>query len=308
MNFMIKILQNLAAACVISLTLFSCESGNSGAPDQASGTEVKISYPVVKDLSENITLNATTVFLKKEIVRAAFQGFIGNILKNIGDNVTPGDTLFLLRTKEAASGDSPVLSIDGNSFSGMIAVKSYSVGVVTGLDFQNGDFISEGDQVMVISNPESLIAELNVPYQYAGKIKLNSKCKIILPDRKTLDTRIAKIIPSINQSSQTQKFLLEFDQKTDLPENLNVTAVIPVKTVRLAIAVKKSAVLSDETLSQFWVMKAVNDSTAVRVDVKTGIDSDSLIQILNPELKPADRIIYSGGYGLPDTAKISITN
>lgn len=307
MNF--KIIQNLAAASLISFIVFSCKSGDSGAPGaQASGTEVKVSHPVVTDLSENITLNATTVFLKKEVVRAAFQGFVGKILKNIGDDVNSGDTLFTLKTKEAAAEDSLGLTIGGNSFGGMIAVKSHFGGVVTELDFQTGDFVSEGDQVMVISNPASLMAELNVPFQFAGKINRNSQCNIILPDGNTLKAKITKIIPSIDQDSQTQKFLLEFVQKTDLPENLNVTAVVPVKTVKRAAAVKKSAVLSNETLSEFWVMKAVNDSTAVRVDVRTGIGSDSLIQILSPELKPADRIIYSGGYGLPDTAKISIAN
>jgi hypothetical protein len=42
--------------------------------------------------------------------------------------------------------------------------------------------------------------------------------------------------------------------------------------------------------------------------VKKGIETSGRIEILSPELNPADIILLTGNYGLPDTAKVSIIN
>jgi hypothetical protein len=55
-------------------------------------------------------------------------------------------------------------------------------------------------------------------------------------------------------------------------------------------------------------MKLINDSTAIKIPVVKGIESDSLIQIIQPKLKMNDRVIVEGAYGLPDTAKIMVKN
>jgi hypothetical protein len=73
-----------------------------------------------------------------------------------------------------------------------------------------------------------------------------------------------------------------------------------------AVALAKSAIITNETESEFWVMKLLNDSTAVKLDIKKGIQTDSLVQVLDPVLSLNDRFITEGAYGLPDTVKIVI--
>ena len=58
--------------------------------------------------------------------------------------------------------------------------------------------------------------------------------------------------------------------------------------------------------SIFGVMKLVNDSIAIKVPVKKGIESSEKIEILEPVFSSSDRIIISGNYGLADTAKVNI--
>jgi hypothetical protein len=77
-------------------------------------------------------------------------------------------------------------------------------------------------------------------------------------------------------------------------------------TINNAIALPKSAVVTNETESEFWVMKLLNDSTAVKLDIKKGIESDSLVQVKYPVLSLNDRFITQGAYSLPDTVKIVI--
>ena len=81
---------------------------------------------------------------------------------------------------------------------------------------------------------------------------------------------------------------------------------IPIKLFKDATVVPKSAIVTNVTEDTFWLMKLINDTTAVRVNIKKGIETDSLVQVLAPSLNKSDRIITSGAYGLPDTSKIEI--
>ena len=67
-----------------------------------------------------------------------------------------------------------------------------------------------------------------------------------------------------------------------------------------------AAILSDETHTEFWVMKLINDSTAVKVAVKKGIETDGKVEIVSPVFNPKERIIITGNYGLSDTASVKI--
>jgi multidrug efflux pump subunit AcrA (membrane-fusion protein) len=270
------------------------------------GTPVQVTHPHIQDFTEYVNLNANTIFLKKEIVRATFQGFIDKIYKNIGDDVKNGDLVLTIKTKESAADDSIRIDLGAEMFRGSVKIRAHSEGVLTLLNYYSGDFVSEGEEIAIISNPSSLCITLNVPYPYVSKINRNYPCEIMLPDGQTLSARIQRIIPSVDPVSQTQTFLLQPNHSASLPENLNVNAQLPLQTVRSAVVLPRSAVMSNETQDRFWIMRLINDSTAVRMDVQKGIENDSLIQIVTPGLRPVDQIISDGAYGLPDTARVTL--
>jgi hypothetical protein len=53
-------------------------------------------------------------------------------------------------------------------------------------------------------------------------------------------------------------------------------------------------------------MKMINDSTAVKIPVKTGIEKGDTVQIISPHFLPEDKILSGGNYGLPDTALVTV--
>lgn len=291
----------------IPLVLMSC-SGNGDNPNDisGSGTPVVITHPSVLDLKDYLKLNANTIFLNKEILKASFQGYIEKVYKNIGDEVNPGDVLFQVKTKESAVVDSMQISIGNKIFAGLVLIKAKTKGVLTELNYHTGDLISDGEQIAIVSNPSSLRIRLNVPFEDAQKIRLKQTCDINLPGGEKLSGIIDKSVPSVDPVSQTQTFLIKLLKYRELPENLNVFVVIPFKTFRNAIVLPKSSIMTNVTEDAFWIMKLVNDTTAIRVDVSRGIETDSLLQILSPKLNLSDRVISSGSYGLPDTAKVEI--
>ena len=290
---------------ILSLVFSSCKNQDDNADVQDSRTPVQVTNPQITNMTDYLQLNANTVFLNKEIVRATFQGFIEKTYKNIGDAVKPGDVLFQIRTKELAS-DTLSLKIGSSTFKGSVNIKAKSAGILTELDYHTGDFISDGEQIAIVSNPASLMVKLNVPFEDVAKINSNGSCIVGLPGGEKVPGIISKRIPTVDPGTQTQIYLIKLLSGKEIPENLNVNVKIPVKVYKDAVSLPKSTVMSDETESSFWVMKLINDSTAIRTDIKKGIESDSLIQILDPKLNAADRIISNGAYGLPDTAKIEI--
>lgn len=306
MNLKMIKLFSLFSIMTIIISLSACSSNNDNSEKKITGTPVKITQPQKMDLTEYITLNANTVFLKKEIVRATFQGFIEKIYKSIGDKILSGDLLLEIKTKESAADHNLQVPLGDETFSGIIKIRAKSDGVLTELNYNAGDFVSDGEQIAVIANPSSLRINLNVPYQFADKININTSCEIFLPNGKIARASIQKIFPKVDVTAQTQIYILEMHQSESLPENLNVNARIPLCTVKNAAALPITAIMTNETLDQFWIMKLLNDTLAVRVDVTKGVENDSFVQIAKPELKPTDRIVLEGAFGLPDTAKVVI--
>jgi multidrug efflux pump subunit AcrA (membrane-fusion protein) len=296
---------NSFALLIVAVLFFTCSSEEIKTEgDPASGTLVLLTQPRQTDLAETIDLNANTLFLDKEIVRATFPGVIVKVFKNIGDAVHVGDVLLQIKTRESiAAGSLPQLQADGPG-EGAVTVTACSDGVMTALNYHPGDFVSEGEEIALIANPASLRISLNVPYPYTASVRLSGGCQVHLPDGRILPGTVQRILPSVDPVAQTQTFIVELQQHLRLPENLNLMVRLPIRVTQNALVIPRDAVLSNETQDTFWIMKMIDDSTAVRIDIEKGIENDSLIQVLAPLLDPHDQIISDGAYGLPDTAKV----
>ncbi|MBI3511832.1 MAG: efflux RND transporter periplasmic adaptor subunit [Bacteroidetes bacterium] len=290
------------------LLIWSCgKTDNSDdGDDQAEAiTPVTVTHVTNGPVSEMIELNAITMFQKKIPVKAGISGYVNEINVNIGSEVGNNQRIFSLETKEAwalqnSSADSAM------KFSGVIPVLAQKAGVITTVDHQKGDFVQEGDELAVISDRSSLVFILQVPYEMNAYVKIGAACDIVLEGDSILKGNITGALPMVDPSSQTQQMVVRAFTTKKLPENLIAKVRIVKSTKQNAILIPKEAILSDETQTIFWVMKLANDSTAVRVDVKTGIQSDGMYEIIDPAFFPDDRILLSGNYGLSDTAKVMI--
>ena len=303
----------IVLAIIIPVIISSCSSDKSNKNDVSSGTPVTITHPRIMKLSDYLTLNGNTVFLNKEIIRSTFDGFIEKVYKNIGDAVKPGEILFRIRTKESVANDSLRLKLGNQMFKGSVFIRTNlpagqagSNGVLSELNYHSGDYVTTGEQIAVVSNPSSLRIKLNVPYEDVLKVKIGSGCEVNLPDGINLPGLIEKNVPAVDPVTQTQIYYIKLKNYRDVPESLNVMVKIPYKNFENTTVLPKSSLITDVTESNFWIMKLANDSTAVRVDVKKGIENDSVAQILSPKLNTTDRIVLTGAYGLPDTAKVEI--
>jgi len=270
-------------------------------------TPVTLTSIAIEPITENIDLRATSVFQKKAAIKATATGYIDYQDVNIGEEVSINQLLFTIKTKEASAiGNISITQDTSLHFSGVIKIKAQKSGIITTLDHLKGDYIQDGDQLGIISERSSLVFIMEVPFELHSYIKVNHECEIILPDNQSIKGEIIGALPSVDAVSQTQSFVVKPASKLKLPENLIAKIRIIKSTKEKATVLPKLALLANETQTEFWVMKLINDSIAVKVPVKKGIETNDKVEITEPTFIAGDRIILKGNYGLADTAKITI--
>lgn len=280
------------------------------ASDEATAeaqTPVTLAAISLDTMSDYIELNATSSFLLKSYVKANANGYLVSGTVRLGQGVKSGQQLFVIKTKEAESIGNAVNMLDSSfKFSGTSVIRSGGRGYITQLNHVQGDYVQDGEQLAVVSDENSFVFLMDMPYELRPYIVNKKNVEVILPDSTRLQGHISGFMPNVDITAQTQALIVRVKAPYPIPENL-VARVRIVKTIKAhAITVPAAAVLTGETQSEFWIMKAINDSTAVKVPVKKGIQSNGRVEILSPPLNDSDRILVSGNYGLEDTAKIKI--
>jgi hypothetical protein len=212
-----------------------------------------------------------------------------------------------LQTKEARSiGNSLQLLDTTLKFSGVNPIKANQHGYITQLNHQSGDYVQDGEQLAVISDRNSFVFLLDLPYELRPFVLGKKTVELLLPDGTTLNGVVGPVLPTVDSASQTQSVVIRISSHSPIPENL-IAKVRIVKTAKTNTqSLPKAALLTDETESDFWVMKLVDSATAVKVPVKKGIETKDRVEILSPVFSPADKILVTGNYGLPDTAKVKV--
>jgi biotin carboxyl carrier protein len=266
-------------------------------------TIVSIKY---KPVSEIIELPAVTSFINKSIVRSTITGTIVSISVAIGDNVKKDQPLYTIRTRESSAINNTLKGDSTFSFKGSIYITASKEGVISSVSHQNGDYVQEGDELAVISEQSSLVFILDTPFEFVKYIEKNSSCKIQLPDNQIINGNITGKLPEMDTQAQTVRYVIKPVFNGHLPANLNAVVQIVKSSRTKATVLPKPAVLSNETQTEFWVMKLINDSVAIKVPVIKGFENNEEVEITSPEFLQTDRIILAGNYGLPDTARVII--
>jgi len=303
---------NILPVLLLCATLASCSGGGSAPAEDAAApdaiTPVTVTHIETGAVTDTMTLNATSTFLQRSYIKANAIGYIEKVNIKPGQYVSKGQLLFVIKTKEAQSIGNTINVLDTTfKFSGINRIKAISNGYVTQLNHQLGDYVQDGEQLAVISDHNSFAFLLQVPYEFHQIMASNQNLQLTLPDGTKLNARVSATMPTVDTLAQTQGLVLKVDSPQPLPENLIAKARIIKSAKANATMLPKSAVLANETQTEFWVMKILNDSTAVKVPVTRGIETAAKVEITSPVFKATDRIIETGNYGLADTAKIKIT-
>lgn len=305
-------MKNIFRLCFIACILLnSCKSPKESNTDSQPGGSVPVTtiHPSIQPLADSVELNATSVFLVKTFVKSNTNGYLKEVNIRIGGKTDRGKKMFLIRSKEAENLGNSISSLDSSlKFKGLVPILSPCSGYITQLNYQAGDYVQDGETIATICDVNSLVFMLELPYELKGYLNKNKIVDLILPDGKRLKGTLTTPMPTVDPVSQTQSYIIKVSKSNSIPENLVAKVVFLKKKKAHALSLPKEAVLTNETQSEFWIMKMTNSTTAVKVLVRKGIETANQVEILSPDLKITDNILLTGNYGLPDTAKVTIEN
>ena len=293
------------------MMMLSCHSKDTAETSIEGATETITPVTVIAvsngAMEEFVELNATSVFRQKWIIKSNVTGYLQVSSVQLNKFVNAGQALFTVKTKEAQSIGNTISILDSSfKFSGVNTVRSNGTGFISEIDHQAGDYVQDGEQLAVVTDTKSFVFLLDLPYEMRPYMNGKNSVQLLLPDGEKMEAYVSGNMPVMDSIAQTQRVILKVNTTYPIPENLIAKVRLVKNENNHAYYLPKAAVLADEAQSNFWVMKMINDSTAVKVEIKKGIVSGDNVEIVSPLFLGTDKILVSGNYGLADTAKVKV--
>jgi multidrug efflux pump subunit AcrA (membrane-fusion protein) len=293
------------------LTLFACKSKEADEDENVAPEDVRTPVTVTSvettSLKDYVELNATSTYQQSNFIKASANGYLKSVHVKLGQMVHAGELAFTLQTKEAHALGNTINKLDPSfNFSGIISIKASASGYIQSLNHQAGDYVQDGEQLAVLADSKSFGFILNLPYELRPYVTTGKTLQINLPDGTNVNGVVSNILPNVDSASQTQSVLIKVSSAKTIPQNLIGKVKIVKSEKDNTISLPKKAVLANESQTNFWVMKMIDSVTAVKVPIVKGLETTDRVEIVRPQFSANDKILLSGNYGLPDTAKVKI--
>lgn len=287
----------------------SCHTGKSSSTEPQQAGRVPVTVTTVKTgmLNEYVELNATSQFQLKTSVKSMTNGYLQEVKVKLGQHISKGEKLFTVQSKEAQNLGNTINKVDSLlRFEGKIEVKAPGDGYILQLAYREGDYVQDGEVIATIGDLKSLVFMLELPYELKPYLEENRSVILLLPDGERLRGKVTTAMPAVDAASQTMSFVITVDNSKLIPENLMAKVQYVKRMSANAMILPKEAILTNEIQSQFWIMQMTDSSTAVKKLIIKGLEAGDSVEVLSPRLSPDMKILLTGNYGLPDTAKVVI--
>jgi len=289
--------------CLASIMLNSCAKKEAKEEEQKPVVSVKTSPVTFGGIDNKLSFNGKTIYLKKNLVVSPISGYVHRMTVKFGDAVKKGQLLFEIQTKE-----NKALENSGSGNIGLIKVFAPSHGVISALNVtENGAYVVEGGSLCTVAESNEVLVQLNLPFEYNSLVKTGTRCTLVLDENNKFDGTVYQILPTVDEANQTQQILIKPHTNKKLPENLNLGVEILKSRHNKTCLVPRDAIMTNETQTEFWVMKVVDNKLAIKVPIKKGIENDDMVEALSSGLTSTDMVVSEGGYGLNDSTVVKVT-
>jgi multidrug efflux pump subunit AcrA (membrane-fusion protein) len=287
---------------ITAFLLNSCAKKEAEQTEQKPIVSVKTANVRFGEIDSKLTFNGKTIYLKKNMVSSPISGYVRLIKVKFGDYVKNEQLLFEIQTKE-----NKALENSNSGDFGLIKVFAPSQGVISTLNItENGAYVVEGASLCTVAENHEVMVQLNLPFEFNSLVKTGESCTLVLNEDTRFSGTIYQILPTVDDANQTQQVLIKPHYNKPLPENLNLEVELLKARHSKSYLIPRNALMTNETQTEFWVMKVVNN-IAIKVPVKKGIENDETVEVLNSGLTTSDLVISEGAYGLNDSSAVKIT-
>jgi multidrug efflux pump subunit AcrA (membrane-fusion protein) len=183
-------------------------------------------------------------------------------------------------------------------------IRSPIDGVVTDRPQYAGELAAANQPLMTVMDLSKLLAKSHISRVEAASLKVGDAAEVRAEGvEDPIHGRVSLVSPALDPGSTTIEVWVEVAKpEPRLKPGMTVQVSMVAKTVTDALLVPASAVFQT-TEDADYVMVAGSDQHAHQKIVKLGVRNGDRVQVVSG-LDPGEKVIRSGGYGLPDKTRI----
>lgn len=183
----------------------------------------------------------------------------------------------------------------GTALKPLLTVYSRSSGIVKELNISEGQYLSEGSQVMKLESFDQLWLEIDIYPSEMQEIKTGTKVNFIVNGIQTKEQSaiIDFISPEMNASTQILKARAVVSNSGLMQPGMQVSVFLPKAEVTSALSLPLEAVIRDERGAHVWVKTGENTFSPKMV--RTGDEDQDRILIVSG-LENTNEVVISGAY------------
>jgi len=179
-------------------------------------------------------------------------------------------------------------------------VTASAAGVVSKLDLQAGSFAAAGTLLVAVAAGDHLEARLGVEVADIGRVSPGQAVVLVSanrPDAAPVQSVVRVAGGAIDAATGAAEVRAPLPAGAPLYVGEHVSATIEVKKETSAFVVPRSAVLP---AGDRFALFTVKNGKAVRHEVKVGITSGDLVEVIADDLAVGDAVVTLGNYELDD--------
>ncbi|MGL5074835.1 MAG: efflux RND transporter periplasmic adaptor subunit [Waterburya sp.] len=188
-------------------------------------------------------------------------------------------------------------------------IKAAFSGIVQSRDVDTGDYVEVNDPVLTLVSDRSLEVFLELPENLSGQVAPGMSVNLTARALPNWQQRasITAVVPTADSASRRQLVRVNLDNPP--PELLPGMAI--QANLAMPVTDSNTFIVPRDALTRRgndWLLFTVNNNQAQQIAVEITADLGNEVVIANPELKPGQRVVVTGGDGLTDNTAVKVTN
>lgn len=289
---------------------------------------VQVATARLGNINDMVSTTGSFTVLRDERVKSTVAGKVEKVLVLVGDTVKKGQVVATVLSQESYAAITGALQLEGEATTqsekeqaeealklaretAVIAkIKAPFSGAVMNRFVTEGELVDQGTNLVEIIDPKSEYFIAYVPVSHISLVRVGEPAFITIPGMGLPPLRgtVRTINPVVDPNSQDVKVRIDLASiPTVVSAGTFGNAEIKVGEHRSVVLVPRPAVYHNDDLDEYFVWRIQGDSIALLTQVHVGL-SDSTSFEITSGLKPGDVVATVGGYGLPDSTAVTVTN
>jgi len=178
-------------------------------------------------------------------------------------------------------------------------------GIVSKVWIAEGNYVAPRAKLVEIFSPESLVLRFAVPEANSGQLRKGTPLEVRIDAYagQVFQGEVIRVYPELDRATRTRTVEADIANNPELVPGMFARIVLTTAAVRDATAVPVSAVLANPKGES--IVFVIKDGKANLRKVKTGIEGDGLIQILEG-VNPGEQVVTAGNETLRDGAGVRL--